>query len=114
MDARMIVRLLREARERAGLSQAAVAEAAGVSSETVSRIEREQNEPELSTAIAMARALGFEIRLTGPDVPKELREVDAHLPLVVTQLAARTVLLDATAQKALLRLAELLPVKPRK
>ncbi len=111
MDSRAIVRLLRDIRERAQLTQAEVAHAAGLTMETVSRIEREANEPELSTAVAVARALGREITLTGPDIPAALEDVRPAVSLLVTQLAARAVFLDATAQKALLRLAQLLPTK---
>jgi DNA-binding XRE family transcriptional regulator len=112
MDSRAIVRLLRDIRERAHLTQAEVAHSAGLTMETVSRVEREANEPELSTAVAIARALGREITLTGPDIPAALGDVSPQISLIVTQLASRAVLLDANSQKALLRLAQLLPTRP--
>ena len=114
MEARSIVKLLREARKRSGSSQADVGHEAGVAGETVSRMERKANTPKLGTVIAVSKVLGYEVTLTGPNVPEALREVDDHVPLAVSQLAARALLLDTAAQKGLLRLAQLLPVKQRK
>ena len=64
--ARMFGGNVKAARRRAGLTQEALAEAAAVSPETVSRIERGAFEPSLSTAIAISEALEISIdRLAG-------------------------------------------------
>lgn len=50
---------LRAARVTAGLTQAQLASRAGVRRETVSRLERGENEPTYHTALAIAHALGY-------------------------------------------------------
>lgn len=50
---------IRAARERSGLTQAEVADRAGVTAMTVSYIERGVNTPLLDTAIALCEALGL-------------------------------------------------------
>ncbi|MEZ4366197.1 MAG: helix-turn-helix transcriptional regulator [Kofleriaceae bacterium] len=52
---------VKRARIKADLTQAALAEAAGVTDETVSRLERGAFEPSLSTAVAVAAALGVRL-----------------------------------------------------
>lgn len=49
---------LRRARERLGLSQTALAEAAGVSRQLVAAVERGRNAPSVDAAIRLARVLG--------------------------------------------------------
>ncbi|MEX1142469.1 MAG: helix-turn-helix transcriptional regulator [Thermoleophilaceae bacterium] len=51
---------LRDARERAGVSQAALARAAQVSPSEISRLEGGQREPLLTTIVLLARALEIE------------------------------------------------------
>jgi transcriptional regulator with XRE-family HTH domain len=70
-----IGRQLAEARSRAGLTQAGLAEKLGVQQSRVSRIEHETN-PRLDTVQSYARALGLEVVL----VPrKQLGRVRAML-----------------------------------
>ncbi len=65
-DAAAIGKRVRDARVSAGLTQAGLAEAAAISDETVSRIERGAYEPAISTAVALANALGVSLdALTG-------------------------------------------------
>ena len=61
IDREMLAYNLREARQSQGLSQAALAERVGVSTETVSRFERGAYEPALSTAFDLSRALGLSL-----------------------------------------------------
>jgi transcriptional regulator with XRE-family HTH domain len=108
LDAMVIVGRFLAAREQAKLTQAEVAEAAGISVETVSRIERGMHEPELSTAIAIARALGYELTLVGEpalSLPPPERPTPTPLVRLLSESASR---LDPTAQSALLRMSELL------
>ena len=60
----MILRsLVREARKRAGLTQAALAERAGVPQSTVSRIETGARVPSTDLVESLVRAAGFEVRV---------------------------------------------------
>ncbi|MHB8879551.1 MAG: helix-turn-helix transcriptional regulator [Myxococcaceae bacterium] len=52
---------VRRARQQAGLTQAQLAEAAHVTDETVSRLERGAYEPSLSTVVAVAEALNTNV-----------------------------------------------------
>lgn len=62
-------RPLRAARERAGLSQADLARAAGVSRQLISAVEGGRHAPAVDTAIRIARALGASVEdLFGPPV----------------------------------------------
>ncbi|KQP17161.1 MAG: XRE family transcriptional regulator [Variovorax paradoxus] len=55
-----IVAQLAEARKRMGMTQAALAEAAGLSRMTVQRIESGDIDPRLSSLLEMGRVLGLE------------------------------------------------------
>ena len=60
----MILRsLVREARKRAGLTQAALAERADVPQSTVSRIETGARVPSTDLVEGLVRAAGFEVRV---------------------------------------------------
>lgn len=59
-----VERLLLQAREAAGLSQAGLAEAAGTSQPTLSSYERGQKSPTLDTAARIVGEAGFEFALT--------------------------------------------------
>ena len=61
--------LIREARRRAGLTQAELAERAGVPQSTVGRIESGARDPSTALVERLIRAAGFEIRtgLADPD-----------------------------------------------
>lgn len=52
---------VKELRERAGLSQEALARQVGVSRQTVVNIERGANEPRVFLALALAAALGVAV-----------------------------------------------------
>ena len=54
-----LIQELEQARKAAGLSQEALAKAAGLSRMTVQRIESGQIDPRLSTLLEMARVLGL-------------------------------------------------------
>ena len=103
---------VRRARLRAGLTQAGLAEAAGISDETVSRIERGAYEPAVSTMVALADALGVTLDvLAGRAAPKRARARGSPL---VGRLADRAELLTPEAQSALLQVAKLLPARRRR
>lgn len=56
-----IVRLLREERERQGLSKYAVAERSGLSEQMVGYVERGLRHPSLETVVRLASALGVDL-----------------------------------------------------
>ena len=90
-----------------GLTQAALAEAAGVTDETVSRLERAAFEPSLSTLMALADALGTEIDHLIGRKAASLPRARAGSP-VVRRLSSVAESLTSEAQRAVLKLAELL------
>ena len=76
--------LCRDARQRAGLSQRALAEAAGVSPSTVARIERGRIEPTLDLLLRLVHACGLELRMRlAPrvleDEPQPVVDIDRRL-----------------------------------
>lgn len=101
---------IRELRVQAGMTQAQLAEAADVTDETISRIERGAYEPALSTMMAVTRALGvgLEYLETGVVAGDGKHEQNPQ----VRRLAERAEKLDPAAVKALITLAELMPTKP--
>ncbi len=107
--ARTLARRVLETRTRRSLTQAALAEATGVSDETISRIERGRYEPALSTVCSLAAALGVSIDyLVGAnEKPSSAIEPDEN-PLV-RQIAERAKKLGADAQRALLATAKVMP-----
>ncbi len=103
------VRGLRQARK---LTQANLAERAGITDETVSRVERGAFEPTLSTAVLLAQALETRLdTLTGRD--REEEPLPHPLAPNVQRLVDLVLALDPDAQAALLRMAELLYQKRR-
>ena len=62
-DAMILRSLVREARKRAGLTQAALAERADVPQSTVSRIESGARVPSTDLVERLVRAAGFEVRV---------------------------------------------------
>ena len=58
-----IAHLIREARERAGLTRAELARRAGVAASTVGRIEAGTRVPSTDLAERLVRAAGFEVRV---------------------------------------------------
>ena len=109
VTAAQIGEAVRAARDKAGLTQAGLAEAADISDETVSRIERGAYEPAVSTLIALADALGVSVeQLVGRAGRGRL--IAARSPLVA-RLAERADALPHEGVQALLRLAQMLPEK---
>jgi putative transcriptional regulator len=114
LDPRSLGRRVRQARRERGLTQSALAEAAGVTDETIGRLERGTFEPALSTAAAVAEALG--VTLDGLVWPSRLRDVASaprRIGPPLRRLVARAEVLTPAALRALVRLAELLPTRPR-
>ncbi|RMH42232.1 MAG: XRE family transcriptional regulator [Deltaproteobacteria bacterium] len=110
-DRQMLSANLRRLRAKAGLSQHALAEAAGLSSETVSRVERGAFEPSLTTAAKLAGALGISLdALVGSDdaTPVPGTALERRLVEAIAELPPR-------AQHAMLILAEMIgPRRPRR
>jgi putative transcriptional regulator len=108
-DASAVGKRVRDARVSAGLTQAGLAEAAGVTDETVSRIERGAYEPAVSTAVALADALGVSLdALTGRSAARRPRQRGSPL---VRRLAERAEKLDEKGVSALLQVALQLPIR---
>lgn len=103
---------LRSLRQTRKLTQADLAERAGVTDETVSRVERGAFEPALSTAIALAQALGTPLdALTGSGAEEASHSLPRPIAPSVQKLVDLVLALDSDAQMALLRMAELLYAK---
>lgn len=100
--------LIRRARIRVKLTQAGLADAANITPETVSRIERNAFEPALSTLLSVARALGVNVSTLTDGDESESSMKPLSSP-TVRRLAARVDRLDPSVQELLLRLSELLP-----
>jgi transcriptional regulator with XRE-family HTH domain len=56
-----VIRLLREERERRGLSKYVVAARSGLSQQTIGYVERELTNPSFETIIRMADAIGIDL-----------------------------------------------------
>lgn len=97
---------VRRLRSHAGLTQAQLAEAADVSDETISRIERGAYEPSVMTACAVASAL----RVTVEDLvrPGARSAHPVALPDPLRALTGRALRLGNRGQRALLKVADLL------
>ncbi len=112
-DAKVVGDRVKRARRDVGLTQAALAEAAGISDETISRIERGAYEPAVSTMMALTDALGVSLdSLAGrSEAQKATPRVEAPLLRRLTEEAER---LDAEAIAALTDIARLLANRPRR
>jgi transcriptional regulator with XRE-family HTH domain len=53
--------IVREARRRAGLTQAELARRVGTTQSAIARLERARTEPDLSRVVRLVRACGFEL-----------------------------------------------------
>jgi transcriptional regulator with XRE-family HTH domain len=114
-----LARRVAAARLRSGLTQAQLAEASGVTDETISRIERGRYEPAVSTLFRLAEALEVSLdRLAGDPAregarggPGTTSRGKNRLSPVVRRLRARIDVLTPEAQRALLALAEQLPAE---
>lgn len=106
LNKKMMASLVKQAREEKGLTQAKLSEAAEVTDETISRLERGAFEPSLTTLIRVADALGLSLdQLVGRDWIAASQPDD---PLV-KRLSARVAVLTPAAQRLLMGLAEQLP-----
>lgn len=76
--------LIREARRRAGLSQAELAHRVGTSQPAIARYERARSMPDLATLHRIVEACGLELRL-------ELAEPDAQRAATEAHALERTV-----------------------
>jgi len=115
-----LARRVAAARLRSGLTQAQLAEASGVTDETISRIERGRYEPAVSTLFRLAEALEVSLDRLAGDPAREGGGRAGHaksraprLSPVVRRLRARIDVLTPEAQRALLALAEQLPTETR-
>jgi transcriptional regulator with XRE-family HTH domain len=108
-----LARRLTAGRIRAGLTQAALAEACGVTDETISRIERGRYEPAVSTLLRLAEALNLGLDQLAGESERPARRAVSSTSLIVRRLRARIDVLTPHAQRALLALAELLPEQQR-
>src|SRR4051812_43197134 len=72
--------VVREARARAGLSQAELATRAGTSQPAVARYERARSMPDLATLFRLVEACGLELRLV-LDKPDPQREANDQAAL---------------------------------
>lgn len=84
--------LIREARRRAGLSQAELAARVGTSQPAIARYERARSLPDLSTVHRIVEACGLELRLdlTAPDEQRAAGEEAALERTVEERLLANT------------------------
>jgi transcriptional regulator with XRE-family HTH domain len=116
LDLKLIGSRVRHARERTGLTQAALAEATGVTDETVGRLERGAFEPTLATLVAVADALGegLDTLVRQPPPRRTASRAAESAPMqspLARRLAERAELLPPESVRLLLRLAELLPAQ---
>jgi transcriptional regulator with XRE-family HTH domain len=105
VDLKVVGPLLKQAREKAGLTQAALAEMIGISEQSVSRLERGSFEPSLSTFVTIADALGASLDgLVG----RSERAKQPAAPALAVRIAGQIAALDVNAQRLLLRLVGML------
>lgn len=110
LDPRSLGARVRVVRQRAGLSQAQLAERAGVANETISRLERGSFEPSLSTLIAVADVLEVDLdslvgRATESEAP---RAAKGRRSARAQALVERIERLEPRSQRVLSYLVDLL------
>jgi len=98
---------VRDARELVGLTQAALAELAQVTTETISRLERGAYEPSVSTLVAVADVLDQDLDYLCGRVANNGRRTGRQ-SAVDTRLSRSLGNLDTQAKKAVLRVVDLL------
>ena len=74
--------VIRQARDEAGLSQAALAQISGTSRPTLSAYEHDRKSPTLATAARIVAAAGFDLTIT-PRIEFLEAAVDRHRPIQV-------------------------------
>ena len=94
-------RLVREARKRAGLTQSALAQRAGVAQSTVARIESGARCPSTDMVERLVRAAGFQIRVAlGDPDPQTTSMLERNLRLTPAERLANAVLATRFVRKA--------------
>ena len=94
-------RLVREARKRAGLTQSALAQRAGVAQSTVARIESGVRRPSTDMVERLVRAAGFEIRVALGDAdPQTTSMLERNLRLTPAERLANVVRATRFVQRA--------------
>ena len=80
--------LVREARRRAGLTQAELAHRVGTTQSAIARLERGRTEPDLARVVELTRACGLElIPMIRPSEDEDYTVALGNLPLSVDQRA---------------------------
>jgi len=102
--------LVREERDKAALTQAELAQRAGVSQSTVSAVERGTRQPSLRVVAAVLAALGRQLRLTTEPADQPAADLDAALDAQLAVEPARRLVGPRFDGPQLLRL--LAPVAP--
>lgn len=93
-------RLVREARKRAGLTQSALAQRAGVAQSTVARIESDARTPSTDMVERLVRAAGYEIRVSlGEPDPETVSLFERTLRLTPAERLAGAVRAARFVQK---------------
>ena len=94
-------RMVREARKRAGLTQWALSQRAGVAQSTVARIESGTRCPSTDMVERLVRAAGFEIRVAlGEPDPQTTSILERNLQLTPPERLASAVRAARFVQKA--------------
>ena len=105
-----IAQLIREARKRAGLSQAELARRARVAQSTVGRIEAGRRVPSTELAERLVRAAGFEIRVglgePDPDTDSMFERTLRRSPAERLEDAARAARFVLRGRRAMQRSAD--------
>src|ERR1043165_8084006 len=106
-----IAERVRQARSRRRLTQAQLAEATGITDETIGRIERAACEPSLSSLVAIAGALEVSLDALLGITQQDFNTLQPSRqpPSAMMRLARRLARLPPGAQRALLQLAKLVP-----
>lgn len=105
-----IATILRDGRDRAGLTQTQLAHRAGVSQQTVSAVERGTRQPSLTMVGRVLAALGLQIRLAAEPIEEAEAELDAAIDAARATPPAERLTGPRFDGGALLRL--LAPVEP--
>jgi transcriptional regulator with XRE-family HTH domain len=105
---------VRAARCERGLTQVELASRAGLTTGTISRLERGREPPTVSSLVRIAEAMGLELGALVGSLPPTAEKPASRLSREVRQLAEIAPTLDASAVRRLLALARLLRSRPRR
>jgi transcriptional regulator with XRE-family HTH domain len=114
-DPKDVARAVRQHRVAAGLTQAELAERAGLAFETISRVEGGREPPSLRTAMSLADALGASLDAVVGRTSAQLSRKEPRVPPDVRRLLASAQRLDAGMLRHLAALARglALPIDDR-